>query len=120
MTFDTRGHTMMGVSPEDAVTSLAAWGADAIGGNCGNGPDELTPVIAKMHDVAPDVVLVAKSNAGMPELVDMQAVYRASPELMAETAVEMRDAGARIVGACCGSTPDHLRAMAASLITAAG
>jgi 5-methyltetrahydrofolate--homocysteine methyltransferase len=121
MTFDTRGHTMMGVSPEDAVTSLAAWGADAIGGNCGNGPDELIPVIAKMHVVAPDVVLVAKSNAGMPELVDMQAVYRASPELMAGTALDMRDAGARIVGACCGSTPEHLRAMAAALVaTSAG
>ena len=119
MTFDTRGHTMMGVSPEDAVASLDAWGADAIGGNCGNGPDELIPVVAKMHAAAPDVVLVAKSNAGMPELVDMQAVYRASPELMAGTAVEMRDAGARIVGACCGSTPDHLRAMAAALVPAA-
>ncbi len=115
MTFDTRGYTMMGVTPEDAVTHLAAWGADAIGGNCGNGPDELTPVVAKMHAVAPDVVLVAKSNAGMPELVDMQAVYRASPTLMANSAIEMRTAGARIVGGCCGSTPDHLRAMAASL-----
>ena len=115
MTFDTRGYTMMGVTPEDAVTHLAAWGADAIGGNCGNGPDELTPVVAKMHAAAPDVVLVAKSNAGMPELVDMQAVYRASPTLMADSAMEMRDAGARIVGGCCGSTPDHLRAMAASL-----
>ncbi len=115
MTFDTRGYTMMGVSPEEAVLHLAAWGADAIGGNCGNGPDELIPVIAAMHAVAPDVVLVAKSNAGMPELVDMQAVYRASPELMAGTALEMRDAGARIIGACCGSSPDHLRAMAESL-----
>jgi 5-methyltetrahydrofolate--homocysteine methyltransferase len=115
MTFDTRGHTMMGVTPEDAVAHLAAWGADAIGGNCGNGPDELIPVIARMHAVAPDVVLVAKSNAGMPELVDMQAVYKASPELMAETALEMRDAGARIVGACCGSSPAHLAAMAAAL-----
>lgn len=118
MTFDTRGHTMMGVSPEAAVASLAAWGADAIGGNCGNGPDELLPVVQKMHAAAPDVVLVAKSNAGMPELVDMQAVYRASPQLMAGTALEMRDAGARIIGACCGSTPDHLRAMAASLVLA--
>jgi 5-methyltetrahydrofolate--homocysteine methyltransferase len=115
MTFDTRGHTMMGVSPEDAVRHLQAWGADAIGGNCGNGPDELIPVIAKMHAAAPDVTLVAKSNAGMPELVDLQAVYKARPELMAGTAIEMRDAGARIVGACCGSTPDHLRAMAAAI-----
>jgi len=115
MTFDTRGHTMMGVSPEDAVRHLAAWGADAVGGNCGNGPDELLPVIARMHAAAPDVVLVAKSNAGMPELVDMQAVYKASPQTMAGTAVEMRDAGARIVGACCGSTPAHLAAMIAAV-----
>ena len=68
-----------------------------------------------MHAVAPEVVLVAKSNAGMPELVDMQAVYRASPEMMAGTAIEMRDAGARIIGACCGSTPDHLAAMRVAL-----
>ena len=115
MTFDTRGRTMMGVSPEDAVRHLDAWGADAVGGNCGNGPDELIPVIARMHEAAPDVVLVAKSNAGMPELVDMQAVYRASPETMATTALEMQQAGARIIGACCGSSPDHLRAMAAAL-----
>ena len=49
MTFDTRGHTMMGVSPEQAVAALTAWGADAVGGNCGNGPDELLPVIERMH-----------------------------------------------------------------------
>ncbi len=119
MTFDTRGRTMMGVTPEQAVEALAAWGADAIGGNCGNGPDEILPVISTMHAVAPDAVLVSKSNAGMPELIDMRAVYRASPETMAAAAVDMRAAGARIVGACCGSTPDHLRAMHASLLAAA-
>ena len=115
MTFDTRGFTMMGVSPEAAVTALAAAGADAVGGNCGNGPDELLPVIEKMHAIAPDVVLVAKSNAGMPELVDLRAVYRAEPPLMAEAALGFRAAGARIVGACCGSTPAHLAAMAETL-----
>jgi 5-methyltetrahydrofolate--homocysteine methyltransferase len=111
MTFDTRGHTMMGVSPEEAVTTLAALGADAIGGNCGNGPDELLPVIDRMHAVAPETVLVAKSNAGMPELIDLQAVYRADPSTMADAATDFRAAGARIIGACCGSTPQHLRAM---------
>ena len=111
MTFDTRGHTMMGVSPEQAVEALVAWGADAVGGNCGNGPDELVPVIERMHAADPDAVLVAKSNAGMPELVDMRAVYRADPPTMAAFGAQLRDAGARIVGACCGSTPDHLRAM---------
>ncbi len=115
MTFDTRGHTMMGVSPEQAVASLAAWGADAIGGNCGNGPDELLPVIERMHAAAPDITLVAKSNAGMPELVDMRAVYRADPATMAEAGLDFQAAGARIIGACCGSTPAHLKAMAEAL-----
>jgi 5-methyltetrahydrofolate--homocysteine methyltransferase len=115
MTFDTRGHTMMGVSPEQAVTSLASWGVDAIGGNCGNGPDELLPVIERMRAAAPDVTLVAKSNAGMPELVDMRAVYRADPPTMAEAGLAFHAAGARIIGACCGSTPAHLKAMADAL-----
>src|SRR3954454_22816553 len=115
MTFDTRGSTMMGVSPEQAVVALSAWGADAIGGNCGNGPDELVGVMHRMRPAAPDVILVAKSNAGMPELIDMRAVYRADPDYMAHEAVEMRDAGATIVGGCCGTTPDHLRAMAGLL-----
>src|SRR3990170_3350173 len=115
MTFDTRGHTMMGVSPEKAVAALVEWGADAIGGNCGNGPDELVPVIARMRAAAPDAVLVGKSNAGMPELVDMKAVYRAEPPVLAAYALEARAAGASIIGACCGSTPDHLRAMAEAL-----
>jgi 5-methyltetrahydrofolate--homocysteine methyltransferase len=119
MTFDTRGHTMMGVSPEQAVEAMVAWGADAVGGNCGNGPDELVPVIERMRAVDPDAVLVAKSNAGMPELVDMRAVYRADPASMAEFGLQLRDAGARIVGACCGSSPDHLRAMHDALLPAA-
>jgi len=113
MTFDTRGHTMMGVSPEQAVMALTAWGADAVGGNCGNGPDELLAVTRRMRAAAPGAVLVAKSNAGMPELVDMRAVYRVDPATMAACAAEMRDAGARIIGGCCGTTPEHLAAMAA-------
>jgi 5-methyltetrahydrofolate--homocysteine methyltransferase len=119
MTFDTRGHTMMGVSPEQAIEALVAWGADAVGGNCGNGPDELLPVIERMHAADPDAVLVAKSNAGMPELVDMRAVYRADPQTMAAYGLQMHQAGARIVGACCGSSPDHLRAMHDTLIATA-
>jgi 5-methyltetrahydrofolate--homocysteine methyltransferase len=115
MTFDTRGHTMMGVSPEQAARALLAAGADAIGGNCGNGPDELLPVIERMHAVAPDAILVAKSNAGMPELVDLRAVYRADPATMADAGIGFQAAGARIVGACCGSTPAHLEAMAEAI-----
>ncbi|MDQ3688974.1 MAG: homocysteine S-methyltransferase family protein [Chloroflexota bacterium] len=113
MTFDTRGHTMMGVSPEQAVTSLSAWGTDAIGGNCGNGPNELVTVIERMRAADPDAILVAKSNAGMPELVDMQAVYRSDADTMAAAALAMREAGASVIGGCCGSTPEHLQAIAA-------
>jgi 5-methyltetrahydrofolate--homocysteine methyltransferase len=112
MTFDTRGHTMMGVSPERAAKALLSWGADAIGGNCGNGPDELIPVIEKMRAVVPEARLVAKSNAGMPELVDMRAVYRSDPRDFADEVARMRAAGATIIGGCCGTTPAHLGAIA--------
>ena len=74
-----------------------------------------------MRAAAPDAVLVGKSNAGMPELVDMRAVYKAEPAVMAAFAAEFRAAGATIVGGCCGSTPEHLRAMTEALaVTPAG
>jgi 5-methyltetrahydrofolate--homocysteine methyltransferase len=86
-----------------------------VGGNCGNGPDEIEAVVRKMHAVAPQAVLVAKANAGIPRLVKGRAVYGAGPAEMAEYAIIVAEAGARIVGACCGSTPAHLRAMAEAL-----
>jgi methionine synthase I (cobalamin-dependent) len=115
MTFDTRGHTMMGVSPERAAKALVSWGADAVGGNCGNGPDELIPVLEKMRAAVPGARLVAKSNAGMPELVYMRAVYRSDPRDFAEQVSRMREAGATIVGGCCGTTPAHLAAIASAV-----
>ena len=115
MTFDTRGRTMFGVKPADALRALRDWGADAVGGNCGNGPDELLPVVTAMREADPDVVIIAKSNAGMPELVDMKAVYRAEPPVLARYAVDARARGATIIGACCGSTPAHVAAMAEAL-----
>jgi 5-methyltetrahydrofolate--homocysteine methyltransferase len=115
MTFDTRGHTMMGISPEAAAEALVALGVDAIGGNCGNGPDELLPVIERMRAVAPDVPLVAKPNIGIPVFVGARAEYRTPPEEMADEATALRAAGATVIGACCGSTAKHLEAMAAAL-----
>jgi 5-methyltetrahydrofolate--homocysteine methyltransferase len=116
MTFDTRGFTMMGVSPEKAVAAISGWGAAAVGGNCGNGPEEVIDVMTKMHGAAPSALLIAKANAGIPTMVDGRAVYRATPAAMAEYAGSAANAGARIVGACCGSTPDHIRAMADALV----
>lgn len=115
MTFDTRGRTMMGVTPEQAVRELSAWGVSALGANCGNGPDEILSVIEKMRAAAPQAVLVAKANAGVPKLEKGRAVYGAGPEEMAVYAAAVADAGARVIGACCGSTPRHLEAMAAAL-----
>jgi len=66
-----------------------------------------------MRAADPDTILVAKSNAGMPELVDMRAVYRSDPETMATAALAMREGGASIIGGCCGNTPEHLAAIAA-------
>jgi methionine synthase I (cobalamin-dependent) len=115
MSFDTRGRTMMGVTPEQAAAAMLEAGASAIGGNCGNGPEELVPVIEKMRAAYPDAVLVAKGNVGMPQLVGMTVEYPTTPETMAGFARQFRDAGANIIGACCGSTPPHLRAMAEAL-----
>ena len=94
---------------------MVGWGADAVGGNCGNGPDELITVMERMRAVDKDAILVAKSNAGMPELVDLRAVYRADPATMASQAAAMHAAGATIVGGCCGSTPEHIGAMREAL-----
>jgi 5-methyltetrahydrofolate--homocysteine methyltransferase len=112
MSFDTRGHTMMGVSPEKAAEALLAAGAAAVGGNCGNGPEELIPVLERMRAAFPDATLVAKANVGQPMLVGMAVAYDTTPEMMADFAKRFREAGANVVGACCGSTPPHVRAMA--------
>jgi methionine synthase I (cobalamin-dependent) len=115
MSFDTRGRTMMGVTPERAAAALLEAGAVAIGGNCGNGPEELVPVIERMRAAFPEAVLVAKGNVGMPQLVGLAVEYETTPETMADFAKRFRDAGANVIGACCGSTPPHLRAMADAL-----
>jgi methionine synthase I (cobalamin-dependent) len=115
MTFDTHGHTAMGVSPEDAVANLSEYHLAAVGANCGNGPKEIEGVIAKMHAADPSKILVAKSNAGMPRLQEGSTVYDASPDVMAEHALRVSALGARIIGACCGSTADHIRAMAEAI-----
>jgi 5-methyltetrahydrofolate--homocysteine methyltransferase len=112
MSFDTRGHTMMGVSPEKAAEALLAAGAAAVGGNCGNGPEEIIPVLERMRAAFPDATLVAKANVGPPMLVGMTVAYETTPEMMADFARRFVEAGANVVGACCGSTPPHLRAMA--------
>ena len=118
MTFDTAGRTMMGLTPEAAAEFCQALTPTpaAIGANCGTGPAELVNAmngLARM--AAPGSVLVAKGNCGIPGYHDGQIRYDGTPELMAHYARLACDSGARIIGACCGSTPDHLRAITDAL-----
>ncbi len=117
MTFDTHGRTMMGVSPEQAVQALQGYGLLALGANCGNGPEEIETVVRAMRAVAPEVLLIAKSNAGLPHLEEGEIAYDGTPQVMAAYARRVRDAGARLIGGCCGSSPAHIRAMAQALDT---
>jgi 5-methyltetrahydrofolate--homocysteine methyltransferase len=115
MTFDTRGRTMIGTSPEQAIDALSELGVAAVGANCGNGLAEIESVIEIMHNTDPQIVLVAKSNAGLPRMDGGRIVYDATPEDMAAYARRVQAVGARIIGACCGSTPDHIRAIAGAV-----
>jgi len=110
MTFDTHGRTMMGTTPEQAVQTMLHYGVLALGANCGNGPDELEAAVEKMRAMEPAVPLVAKANAGAPRMEGDRTVYDATPVIMGEYARRVQRLGATIIGACCGSTPDHVRA----------
>lgn len=115
MTFDTHGHTMMGVSPTKALEVLSTFGLAALGANCGNGPHEIEQVIETMHNLAPEMILVAKSNAGIPHWVNEELHYDGTPEVMAEYTKRVHGLGAQLIGGCCGSSPAHIRAMAAAI-----
>ena len=112
LSFDTKLRTMMGVTPAAAVEALAALGVTGVGANCGRGPGELETVMGQMAQARPDgLLLVAQSNAGLPQLVGDRFEYDARPAEMAEHALRLRALGVDIIGACCGSTPDHVHAM---------
>jgi 5-methyltetrahydrofolate--homocysteine methyltransferase len=115
MTFQQKLHTIMGVSAAQAAEALAGWGAAALGANCGTGPEEVEQVLQQMKEAVPGALLVAKANAGVPRLVKGRTEYNATPELMAEYAGRFAQMGVTIIGACCGSTPQHIAAMAAAL-----
>jgi 5-methyltetrahydrofolate--homocysteine methyltransferase len=116
LSFDTNLRTMMGVTPAAAVTELAALGVAAVGANCGRGPEEMEQIMAQMVAARPDgVLLVAQSNAGLPQVVGDHFEYDKSPTDMAAHAVALRELGVDVIGACCGSTPAHIDAMADAL-----
>lgn len=117
MTFDTNGRTMMGVTPQDAAAFFAASRPPlaACGANCGNGFGELVAAVAAMGAAGKGQVLVAKANCGVPCYTEGGIRYSGTPQAMQTYGRLARDAGARIVGGCCGATPGHIEALAAAL-----
>ncbi|MEI6360875.1 MAG: homocysteine S-methyltransferase family protein [Actinomycetes bacterium] len=116
MSFDTNLRTMMGVRPADAVVAVSLMGADVVGANCGRGVDEMRVIAADMAANRPaGLLLIMQSNAGLPVLVDGEFTYTGSPEEMAQFALEMREMGIDVVGACCGSSPAHIAAISAAI-----
>jgi len=114
--FDAHGRTSMGVSPTQAAQAMAALGVPAIGANCGRAPEEVLDFLPQMRQAAPDACLIAKPNAGIPHMVKREVVYDATPQRMAELALRYAELGARIVGACCGSSPAHIAAIREAVI----
>lgn len=116
LSFDTNGRTMMGVTAEQAITTMREWKLAAVGANCGNNLPDTMAAIAAMRAVDPEMVLIAKANAGIPRWGSNGALeYDGTPEVMAGYAYHVHQMGAQLIGACCGSSPETIRAMTAAL-----
>lgn len=109
-----KDRTMMGTTPEQVVRQMTDAGADIIGSNCGQGIDGFIPICRRIR-TATSLPIWMKANAGLPEIVDGKTVYRQSPDEFAEKAVALVEAGANFVGGCCGTSPDFIRALTATL-----
>ncbi|HUF87389.1 MAG TPA: betaine--homocysteine S-methyltransferase [Thermohalobaculum sp.] len=119
LSFDTAGRTMMGVTSADfaALARSLPVPPVAFGANCGTGAPDLLRTVLGITEAAPGAAVIAKANAGIPKYADGHIHYDGTPELMAEYACLARDAGARLIGGCCGTTGAHLVAMRAALET---
>lgn len=111
MTFQEDGRTLYGTDPVTAVVVLQSIGADVIGVNCSTGPEQMLPVVRKMKEYA-EVPIMVKPNAGLPELVDGETVYPMDAEEFASWGPAFVEAGAGLLGGCCGTTPEHIRRLA--------
>ncbi|MDP8248538.1 MAG: homocysteine S-methyltransferase family protein [Candidatus Tritonobacter lacicola] len=111
MTFEEGAKTVFGTTPSAAAVILQAAGADIVGANCGTGPEKLFDVIREMA-LFTDLPIVVQPNAGIPELVDGRTVFNASPRFMARCAIKYVYLGVNGVGGCCGTKPEHIKAVA--------
>lgn len=114
VTVDEEAHCLDGATAEAAASKLSMWGADAIGVNCSTGPATVLTAIECMAAES-DLPLVVMPNAGMPRAVDGRNIYLCSPEYMASFARKFLKAGVQFIGGCCGTTPNHIRAMKSAM-----
>jgi 5-methyltetrahydrofolate--homocysteine methyltransferase len=103
---------MMGVSPAQMVESVIQAGADVIGTNCGNGMKDMIEIVSEIREVDPNTPILVHANAGKPEMQAGKTVFPESPEDMASFISVIVNAGANIVGGCCGTTPEHIQKIA--------
>lgn len=115
MSFDTAGRTMMGVTGTMAAEMADRLGVDAIGANCGNNLADTEAAIREMQVANPDLMLISKGNAGIPEWHGTELNYSGTPEIMAAYAVRARELGVKLIGGCCGSSSEHIALMRAVL-----
>ncbi len=108
-------HTMMGVSPADMVKAVKEAGASIIGANCGNGFDQMVEVVREIRKADTSTPVLVHANAGLPVIEDGKVVYTETPAAVAVMARELAKCGANIIGGCCGTTPDHIRALVKEL-----
>ena len=111
LTYNEDGRTLYGTSPEIAMVVLEHMGADIVGVNCSTGPLAMIPLVKAMLPYA-DIPIMVKPNAGMPELENGETVYKMTPEEFADACEQLIDVGAAVVGGCCGTRPDHIKALA--------
>lgn len=110
LTFEADGRTLFGTDPQTAVVVLQSLGVDAIGLNCSTGPMEMVETVGKMYAYA-NIPILAKPNAGLPELENGMTVYKTTPEEFGAAGRKLAEAGAGILGGCCGTTPAHIKAL---------
>jgi 5-methyltetrahydrofolate--homocysteine methyltransferase len=103
--------TMMGVSPSEMAEAIIKAGADIIGTNCGNGMERMIEIVKEMKSVNADIPILVHANAGLPKNVNGVDIFPDTPEDMAGMTAAMKDAGANIIGGCCGTTPEHIKAI---------
>ena len=114
MTFDASGRSLTGVDPVSALVTLQALGADAFGCNCSSGPEEMAKILEKLKPYA-QIPLIAKPNAGLPKFQDGKTVFSMDAKNFSTFGKMLFDAGAALLGGCCGTTPEHIKALKESL-----